>query len=104
MPVIRKNLNELKELELQPFQAAINSGVDDAIMVAHIAYPEITGSMVPATLSSLIITDILREDMQFDGVIFTDSIIMKALSTNYTMSEIAVLGVNAGIDVFIAQK
>lgn len=50
--------------------------------------------MVPATLSSLIITDILREDMQFDGVIFTDSIIMKALSTNYTMSEIAVLGVN----------
>lgn len=104
LPVIRKNLNELKELELQPFQAAINSGVDDAIMVAHIAYPEITGSMVPATLSSLIITDILREDMQFDGVIFTDSIIMKALSTNYTMSEIAVLGVNAGIDVFIAQN
>ena len=104
LPVVRKNLNELKELELQPFQAAINSGVDDAIMVAHIAYPEITGSMVPATLSSLIITDILREDMQFDGVIFTDSIIMKALSTNYTMSEIAVLGVNAGIDVFIAQN
>ena len=104
LPVIRKNLNELKELELQPFQAAINSGVDDAIMVAHIAYPEITGSMVPATLSSLIITDILREDMQFDGVIFTDSIIMKALSTNYTTSEIAVLGVNAGIDVFIAQN
>ena len=104
LPVVRKDLNELKELELQPFQAAINSGVDDAIMVAHIAYPEITGSMVPATLSSLIITDILREDMQFDGVIFTDSIIMKALSTNYTMSEIAVLGVNAGIDVFIAQN
>lgn len=104
LPVVRKNLNKLKELELQPFQAAINSGVDDAIMVAHIAYPEITGSMVPATLSSLIITDILREDMQFDGVIFTDSIIMKALSTNYTMSEIAVLGVNAGIDVFIAQN
>ena len=103
MSVVTLN-NELKELELQPFQAAINSGVDDAIMVAHIAYPEITGSMVPATLSSLIITDILREDMQFDGVIFTDSIIMKALSTNYTMSEIAVLGVNAGIDVFIAQN
>lgn len=103
LPIVRKSLTELKELELKPFQAAIDDGID-AIMLAHIAYPEITGSLLPATLSNVMITDILREDMNFDGVIFSDSIIMRSLSKNYTMSEIAVLGVNAGIDVFIVQN
>ena len=103
LPVVRKSLNELKKLELQPFQEAIDDGID-AIMIAHIAYPEITGSLIPATLSDVILNDILRNDMGFDGVIFTDSIIMKALSKNYSISEIAILGVNAGVDVFIVQN
>ena len=111
LPSIDQDYQALKECELVPFRAAIDAGVD-MIMTAHIQYPQIeketyvscsTGETIslPATMSRTILTDILREDMGFDGVIVTDALDMAAISDNFTDEDMIRLTIRAGADMLI---
>ncbi len=98
--VSNKTLDELYETELIPFKTQIENGAD-MIMVAHISLPEINGDKTPATLSSNIVTDLLRDDLGFDGVAITDSMSMGAITENYSTSDATVMAVKAGIDMIL---
>ena len=100
LPIIYKTYNQLKATELVPFQAAIQDGAQ-LIMVGHIALPQITGDNTPATLSAKIMTDILRKDLGYDGLIVTDGLNMGALTNNYPEAEIYYRAVEAGADLLV---
>lgn len=99
LPVIDKSLAELHETELIPFQQAIEENAD-VIMVAHIMFPELD-DMYPSSLSKKIITDLLREEMQFEGVVITDDMTMGAIVNEYTVPEAAVQSFLAGSDLLL---
>ncbi len=99
LPQISHSMEHLRANELYPFQQAIDNGID-AIMSAHILFPAID-SVYPATLSKKVITDLLRNDMGFDGVVITDSMNMDAISKNFGVVDAAVLAVNAGVDMLL---
>ena len=110
-PLINSTYDELKANELIPFQAAIDAGAD-MVMTAHIQYPRIeketftsvsSGEQLylPATMSRTILTDILRGDMGFDGVIVSDALDMAAIADNFGMEDILKLTINAGVDLLI---
>lgn len=98
-----KTYEELKQAELVPFQAAGEAGVD-AIMVAHISLPQVIGDNTPCTLSKEVITDILRNDLGYEGLVITDALNMGAISQNYSSAEAAVKAVNAGVDLLLMPK
>lgn len=95
-----KTYEELLKDELQPFAAAGDAGVD-GIMVSHISVPQIVGDNTPCTLSDVMITDILREDLQFNGLIVTDALDMGAITEKYSADEAAVMAISAGIDILL---
>ena len=90
-------LERIHALELQPFRAAIDADVA-AIMTAHIVYPAFDTDR-PATLSPTILTDLLREELGFDGLLITDDMEMKAIDDRYRSGEAAVMAVEAGADI-----
>ena len=91
--------NALEELEFIPFQNAINSGAD-AIMVSHILLKNID-SENPATMSKKIVSDILRDEMNFKGVVISDDMTMAAIMDNYDIGEASVKAINAGVDIIL---
>ncbi|WP_197029490.1 glycoside hydrolase family 3 protein [Butyrivibrio sp. AE3004] len=95
-----KTMEELDECELIPFSAGIN-GYADFVMVAHISLPEVLGNNTPSTLSSEIVTDLLRKEMGYEGIIITDSLGMGAISDHYTAGESSVLALEAGCDMLL---
>ncbi|MCC8129010.1 MAG: hypothetical protein LIO51_03620 [Clostridiales bacterium] len=95
-----KTLDELRETEFLPFQAGIDAGAE-LVMVGHISTPNITGNSVPASLSSYMVTDILRGELGFDGLVVTDSLSMEAITDQYGSGEAAVLAVQAGVDLLL---
>ena len=111
LPSIDKTYEQLKQNELIPFQACISAGAQ-MIMTAHIVYPQIetetyvsklTGDTInlPATLSKTIITDILRGDMGFDGVVATDAMEMDAIAKHFDKYDAARLAIDAGVDILL---
>lgn len=103
LPVINKSLEGLANLELIPFRNAIDNGAK-IIMTAHIALPLITGDMTPASLSKKLLTDVLRRDLGYDGIIITDALNMDALTDNYSDEEIYLKAVEAGVDILLMPK
>ena len=110
-PLINSTYDELKANELIPFRAAIDAGAD-MVMTAHIQYPQIEKEtftsassgeqlFLPATMSRTILTDILRGDMGFDGVIVSDALDMAAIADNFGTEDILKLTINAGVDLLI---
>ncbi|WP_411821914.1 glycoside hydrolase family 3 protein [Leptospira sp. 'Mane'] len=99
LPVIKKTLTELEQLELVPFKKAIDSGAE-AVMTAHIVYPLID-EKYPATLSKKILTGILREKLKFNGIIITDAMEMHAISKNYEKDRPGVLAILAGANIVL---
>ena len=110
-PLISSTYEELQACELIPFRAAIDAGAD-MVMTAHIQYPQIetetytsvsTGEQVflPATMSKTILTDILRGDLGFDGVIVTDALDMAAIADNFSIEDTIRLTIGAGADLLI---
>ncbi len=71
------------------------------VMVGHITAPDADDSGLPATLSSFLLTDILRGELGFEGVIITDSMEMQAITDAYTPAESAVMAVQAGADIVL---
>lgn len=89
------------QIELPPFKAAIKSGAM-SVMVGHIAAPALdTGVGIPATISSRITTDLLRNQLKFDGLIVTDAMRMRGVSSKYGAGEASVLALKAGVDVVL---
>jgi beta-N-acetylhexosaminidase len=100
LPTVEAERDKLEARELVPFRAAIDAGVK-AIMTAHVAYPSLTGDDTPATLSPAIMTDLLRNDLGFDGLLVTDALLMGAIADRYGCGEAAVMAIEAGVDVLL---
>lgn len=102
LPIISKSFEELKKTELPPFEFAIKNGAK-AIMSAHIAVPAMNqnGTNLPATLSKSVLTNYLRNELQFDGLIVTDALEMGAIIREYSAKEAAILAVEAGADILL---
>ena len=98
LPCVEKTMQELEACELAPFRAAIDAGVK-AIMTTHILFPKIDASGVPATMSRAILTDLLRREMGFDGIIVTDCMMMDAIARHYGTVEGSVAAAKAGADM-----
>ncbi|MDQ1145862.1 beta-N-acetylhexosaminidase [Bacillus sp. SORGH_AS 510] len=99
LPIVNKTLNQLQQLELIPFQQAINNGAD-VVMVAHILLPNLDGRY-PSSMSKEIISTILRKQMNYNGVIITDDMTMGAIINNYGIGEASVLSLQAGSDIIL---
>lgn len=99
LPKVNKDLRSLNSSELIPFREAIKNNVD-GIMIAHILLPKID-SKYPATLSKVVISDILRGHMGFKGVVITDDMTMGAITKNYRVGDAAVQSINAGSDIIL---
>lgn len=93
-------IDRLRKVEFLPFKAGIKAGAD-VVMVSHVAVRNITQNEVPASLSSLMVTDILREELQFDNIIITDAMNMKIITKFYDAGEAAVLAIQAGNDMIL---
>ncbi|MBL8118299.1 MAG: beta-N-acetylhexosaminidase [Anaerolineae bacterium] len=102
LPVIDLSRERLETVELIPFKAAIEAGVS-TVMAAHIWYPALEAEANrPASLSAAILSDLLREEMGFDGLIMTDALDMDAIDTVYSYPSAVLAAVQAGADVVIA--
>ncbi|MBN1929323.1 MAG: glycoside hydrolase family 3 protein [Chlorobiaceae bacterium] len=100
LPVLEGDRKRLERYELQPFRAAISQGVL-SVMVGHLAVPKLTGSLEPASLSRTIVTGLLRDELNFKGLIVTDALNMKALENGLTPGQVAVKAVEAGNDILL---
>jgi beta-N-acetylhexosaminidase len=97
LPVVSKDVDELEAVELPPFVHACGNRVE-ALMTAHVLYPALDPNY-PATLSPRIIGVLLRAQLRYDGVVFSDDLEMKALSENYSVEEAVQRSLLAGVDV-----
>ncbi len=100
LPTLPFDKNRLDALELVPFKAVIESGVQ-SIMVGHLAIPALDSSGVPASLSKSIMTDLLRHELGFKGIITTDALDMNAIINHYDNATAAVLAFGGGADVVL---
>ena len=111
LPVVDKSREELEKMELIPFRAAMAAG-SDMFMTAHIIYPQIDNTKVisekngeevsiPATLSKKILTDLVRNDMKYDGILITDAMNMAGVSENFGQVEASIMAIQAGIDILL---
>lgn len=91
-----------QEIELSPFKAVIQSdSPPPMIMTAHLIHRELDPTGVPATLSRPILTNLLREELKFEGLIISDDMQMRAISDNYTMKHAVVQAIDAGVDILL---
>lgn len=98
-----KTWEEMLACELLPFKAAIGRDVP-LVMTAHIACPAVTGSSVPATLSPVLLTEKLRGELGFGGVIITDGMAMGAITRQYKPGQAALMSLQAGADIILGPK
>ena len=86
--------------EFVPFVAGIDVNVD-MIMVGHISAPELSGDNTPCSLSKAVVTDILRDELEYDGVVITDALNMSAVSEYYGADEASIKALKAGCDMIL---
>lgn len=97
---ISRTINELRKTEFVPFSAGIKTGVD-FIQVGHASYSAVMENQTPASLSKLMVTEILRKELGFDSIIITDSMNEKAITDHYTTEEASVQAIKAGVDMLL---
>ena len=100
LPVVTVSRNRLDSVELVPFRAAVASGVG-AIMSFHGAMPALDSSGVPGTLSQKVLTDLLRNELKFHGIIISDAMDMAGVLNQYGAVEAVKRAVAAGVDILI---
>ncbi|MGZ9584098.1 glycoside hydrolase family 3 protein [Paenibacillus marinisediminis] len=111
LPVLNHTPDQMERTDWVPFREAIASGVD-IVMMGHVTVPSLDNTQVkskqdgksiylPATLSKAIVTDVLREQLKFDGVVMTDAMNMGAIAEHFGSDEAAVRAVQAGVDVIL---
>lgn len=99
LPKVNKALVDLRTQEIIPFEQAIIEGAE-VIMIAHILLPKIDATF-PSSMSKSVITDVLRNDLGFDGVVMTDDMTMNAIIKHYDIGRAAVESVKAGSDIIM---
>jgi len=100
LPIITAGYARLDSLELVPFRAGIAAGAD-VVMSAHIAFPAVTGSDDPATLSPAVLTGVLRDSLRFGGLVVTDALTMGGIVAKYGAGEATVRAFLAGSDLLL---
>ncbi|WP_245831031.1 glycoside hydrolase family 3 protein [Sediminibacillus massiliensis] len=111
LPEVPHDIERLKEVELYPFQKAMEAGID-AVMTAHVTFPNIDDTKVtskkdgteialPATLSEKVLTGLMREEMGYEGVIITDALNMNAIADHFGPVDAAIRAVKAGSDIVL---
>ena len=104
MPTLDVSRERLDAIELPPFRAAIDAGVG-AFMTAHIWLPQLEPEKnLPATLSKPIMTGLLRDDLGFEGILFTDSMGMRGVSAAFEIEDATIRAVEAGADIVIGSR
>ncbi|BAS59809.1 glycosyl hydrolase family 3 N terminal domain protein [Leptolyngbya boryana NIES-2135] len=99
LPLIPHDRARLEAIEFPPFRNAVSAGVD-VVMSAHLQVPALDPNY-PATLSPKVLTDELRQNLGFEGVIVTDALVMGAIANRYGTAEACVLAVEAGADIML---
>ena len=98
LPVVDKSRAELEENELAPFLDIIGWRATSAVMVGHILLRQID-PLLPSSLSPKVVDGLLREELGFEGVVFTDDLTMGAVSQGYDLPQAVVLSLQAGCDM-----
>ncbi len=102
LPTIHKDISELEQCELIPFQRVIEAGIP-AVMTTHIMFPKIEENNIPATMSHKIITGLLKEKLGFRGLVVSDCMEMSAIKKYYGTVEGCLQAIRAGVDlIFIS--
>jgi beta-N-acetylhexosaminidase len=102
LPVVAHDQARLAAVELLPFAAAVRAGAE-ALMTAHVVYPALDPAL-PATLSRPILTDLLRTELGFAGLLVSDDLGMAAVAARWPIDELVVTGLLAGVDCFILRE
>jgi beta-N-acetylhexosaminidase len=100
LPSLPHNLARLRAIELVPFRAYAEAGLA-SIMTAHVLFSELDPE-VPATMSRRALTELLRDELQFSGLIVSDDLEMRAIADHYGPEKAALGGLEAGIDTFLS--
>jgi beta-N-acetylhexosaminidase len=98
LPVVKRDAQGVESIELAPFKSAVDANAD-AFMTAHIAFPALDKSGLPATLSPTILQEILRKRFGFGGLIVSDSMTMDAIDERFPVGQAVVMAFRAGVDV-----
>lgn len=103
LPILPQGVDDLERIELVPFRRAIGAPANvSAIMSAHIVFPAVDSTRMPATMSREIMTGILRERLGYQGLVLSDDLAgMKAITDNFGPGEAAVKAIRAGVDMLI---
>ncbi len=101
LPILNFSMDRLNSIELVPFKNAIENKVM-SVMIAHLSFPELeSDSHVPASLSPNIVQGLLIDKMGFGGLVVTDALNMKGITKYFNTSQVAVMCVDAGIDLIL---
>ncbi|MGO4941977.1 glycoside hydrolase family 3 N-terminal domain-containing protein [Ruoffia tabacinasalis] len=111
LPVVDKSFDELMDNELLPFKAVMDADTD-MIMTAHIQFPQLESEtkvsdedgsdiLLPATLSPAILTNLVRDEMAYEGIVITDALNMEAIANNFGEVETSILSKKAGADILL---
>lgn len=100
LPILNKTMDDLNQVELIPFKKAIENDAK-IMMIGHLAMPKIIGDNTPASLSKTIVTDLLKIELGFKGLVITDALNMGALTKNYSDEEIYTKAIEAGVDLLL---
>ncbi len=98
LPTLQISKQQLETIELQPFRVAIAGGLD-AVMTAHINIPSVEPDPIPASISKRVITGLLRKKLNFDGLVITDDLEMRAVADKSDIGQAAVQAIQAGADI-----
>ena len=101
LPVIDKDFGQLDSVELVPFREAIQDSIS-SVMSAHIAFPKISAdSTLPATMDPSVLNRILVDSLKFDGMVVTDGLRMKGISSHFSPGQAVINALNAGVDMML---
>lgn len=100
MATVDKSADDMRASDFLPFQSGIEAGVH-LVMVGHVSAPDLVGDDTPCSLSAKVMTDILRNELGYNGIIITDALDMAAVTENYASDEAAVMAVTAGADMIL---
>lgn len=100
MATLEKTADELRASEFVPFKAGMDAGVH-LVMVGHVSAPNLTGDNTPCSLSAEVITNLLRGELGYNGIVITDAMDMSAITEYYDSGEAAVMALKAGADMIL---
>ena len=97
---MENSLTHMREVDFVPFQAGIDAGAD-MVLVSHVAVTRLTENIVPSSMSDVIIQDILRQELAFEGVIITDAMNLPVITSHYNSAEAVLKALAAGADMIL---